>query len=206
MYSNLKHHVSGLKFHNGKLTGLSYRICRFCHSSSFCYEDCMTILHSHVQLFVGNIPCLKSVFFMCLANMNKLISIEIDMQLCMTRNKHLTKTVHKVPTSPGICASTTFENLIWQIEPSMLYTVDYMSILINHWIIQLWLTVFVSNIAKRVISHIIFMLCARNVHLQCIPRFRMSTNGDDASRMSGQIWITRCLLNVRQRIPLSYRL
>ena len=87
-------------------------------------------------------------------------------------------------TSPKICVSTTLENMKWQIY----WAVNgVMYILMNHWIAT-HMTSSCLKIVKRVISHIIFTLYDRNVHR--VPRCRLSTNWNHASRTTGQIWIT----------------
>jgi len=53
-------------------------------------------------------------FALCLSNINH-FSKKIGTHVL---EKHLTKLLHKVPTLPKMCASTTLGNLKWQIEPS----------------------------------------------------------------------------------------
>jgi len=60
-------------------------------------------------------------------------------------------------TSHKMCATTTLENLKWQIEPPTPST--YMYILMNHWIATKRLAVIVSKIFKRVVSHIMYTSC-----------------------------------------------
>ena len=79
--------------------------------------------------------------------------------------------MHKTPTSPKICPSTTVGNLKW--------VVTHIKKIIEE--LQTRLVEIVSKIVRRVESH------ARNVRLQRVPRSQMSTNRNDTSRTSGQI-------------------
>jgi len=77
---------------------------------------------------------------------------------------HINKTMHKVPISPEIYASTTLGNLKWQIEPSTQH-LGYIYIHFNESLNSCKQLVSVK-IVKHVVNHVIFTSCARNILLQ----------------------------------------
>jgi len=82
------------------------------------------------------------------------ISIKIGRHV---REETLNKTMKRMPTSPKTCASTTFGNLKWQIEPSIQYLHVHFNESLNT----------TKRLAvKRVVSHISFTSYAQNVCLQ----------------------------------------
>jgi len=119
-------------------------------------------------------------------------------------NKRLMKLCIFMPTSPKICATTTLGNL--KIEPSTQY------VLMNYWIATTTTGSYClknHRTCSRPKSHHLYTICSK-CPPRALPRSRMSTNWNDASRTSGQIWITLFLLNVRlatwlQRLPACVR-